>query len=160
MYYFEVVLLPQKSLVCVKRAIRVSLVLLSQGKIAQIPLDVLVGVNIFLDSIDVQKSVNTNVVDASVVSGLLETLSVYVCQVCSGNSEPRGYSFLNLDAVVSFEGTFGHILVVECLINEEVISESPDCKMVELEVSIALLSDRAGVEEEHSVEVESEPVGS
>lgn len=76
MYNFKVVLLSKKSLVGVERAIRISLVILSKGKVAQIPFDVFIGVKILLDSEYVKESVNTNVIDTSIISCLFETFSV------------------------------------------------------------------------------------
>ena len=80
-------LFSQKSLVCVERAIRISFIILGKSEIAQIPSDVFVGMNILLDRVNIEESVNAYVVNASIISCLFETLGINIRQISSSYSE-------------------------------------------------------------------------
>ena len=64
----------EEGLVGLEGAIRVSLVLFGEGEVAEIPLHGGVGVQVFFDGLHVEEDVNSYVVDAAVVSGLMQAV--------------------------------------------------------------------------------------
>lgn len=71
-------LLLEQGLVGIEGAIGIPLVILSQGEVAQVPLHLLLGMQVLLDSVHVQEYVDPGVVYAPVVSRLVQALSVKV----------------------------------------------------------------------------------
>ena len=66
----------QQLFISLERAIRITLIVLRQCPIAQIPDRLFPGIHVLLDRIDVQKDVNPLVVNAGVVSILMQALLV------------------------------------------------------------------------------------
>lgn len=66
------------------------MVVLGDGEVAEVPLDGGVCVEVFFDCLDVEESVNADVVDAPVVSRLVQTFHVEISEVCACDPEIRG----------------------------------------------------------------------
>jgi hypothetical protein len=80
-------LLPKQGLVGLEGTVGVALVVLGEGEVAEIPLDVLVRMDVLLDRVHVQEDIDTHMVDTSVIPFLVEALRVKIAQV--GSCDPE-----------------------------------------------------------------------
>lgn len=67
-YYFEVVLLCEQFLIGFEGTLGITFIFLCKSKIAKIPSNVLLSMHVFLNSIDIEKSINTHMINAWIIS--------------------------------------------------------------------------------------------
>ena len=156
-YYFEVVLLFEKFFVGFQRTIGIPFVVLCEGEIAKIPPDFLHSMNIFLDCVNIEEGIRPNVIDAAVISRLMQALFVNIGQICISVQEICLNLFFYLIAKFSSESAFGLKLFIQLFADEKTIFQSFDCEVVELKVSVAFLGKGAGVEHKQTRKFHSEP---
>lgn len=79
-------------------------------------------------------------VNAAIVSRLVQTLSKQIVNICSADLEIRGNSLFNSVAVASPQGAVRFVVFEGFFGDEEVVAEGSDCELVELEMRVALFS--------------------
>ena len=115
-------LLLQKSFVGVQGTQRISVVDLGKGGIAKLPLSVFVSVHVFFDCRGVQKGVNADMVNARIISRLVQTLLKQVMNISATYSKIRCYFLLHAIAIWSPKRAMSFVVVKGFAGDEEIIA--------------------------------------
>ena len=136
----------EKLFVCFQRTIGITLVVLCEGEIAKVPPNLLHSMNILFDCVNIEEGIRPNVIDATVISGLMQALFVNIGQICISVQETSLNLFFHLVAKFSSESAFGLKLFVQLFADKKTIFQSFDSEVVEPKVPVTFLGKSAGVE--------------
>jgi len=78
-------------------------------------------------------------IDAAIISSLVQTLCENVMQISPSNAEIRLYFLLNFIASWCFQSAMSFVILKCFSRNEVVITKSLNCELVELEVTVTFL---------------------
>lgn len=70
-----------------ERTVGIAFVIFGDGEVAEIPLDRSISVEVFLDGLDVEEGIDADVIDAAIISRLMQTFHVEISQVSSCHPE-------------------------------------------------------------------------
>ena len=140
-----------------ERTIWVTLVVHGQCSIAEIPFNLFLSIQILLDRINIQKYVDALMVNARIISILMQALLVEIGQIRIGQLKLWLNPFLYLFTKLSSKSAFWFIFLVELFWNKETVSQSFHCEVVEKEVAIALFGHCTGIEHQKTFDVQFQP---
>ena len=102
-----------------------------EGTVAELPLLGRIDVHVLADVIVVEEGVDALVVDAVVVSGLVQTVLEQVVDVRSRHLEVRSNAVLPTLAFLSTQRAVSTETLIDLRRNEEVVAKGTDCKLAD-----------------------------
>lgn len=115
-------LFSQKSFIGVEGAWGVSLIDLWKCEVAKIPFPGLISMHILFHSGWIEERINAYMINASIVSRLVQTLSKQIMKICSSHFEIWCYFLLNPVAARSSEGAVSPVIFKGLGGDEEVVA--------------------------------------